>query len=191
MRKVIFAINNTIDGFADHTAVIADDELHDFFTDMLDSADTVLLGRKTYEMMASYWPFADQNPRSTKSMLKFADKYNSVTKLVFSKTLKDVKWNNTTLAKSNLIDEVFKLKNQRGKYIFAGSLSIASQLMKKELIDEYWFLVHPIILGKGKQLFDELDNRQNLKLIDTKTFQSGAVVLHYQRQSEKFFYEKN
>ena len=77
----------TIDGFADHTAGIADDELHDFFTDLLDSADTVLLGRKTYEMMASYWPFADQNPESTKSELKFAEKYNSVSKLVFSKTL--------------------------------------------------------------------------------------------------------
>ena len=181
MRKLIFAINNTIDGFADHTAVIADNELHDFFTDLLDSADTVLLGRKTYELMAGFWPFADQDPKSTKSMLKFADKYNSVTKLVFSKTLKDVKWNNTTLAKRNLIDEVIKLKNQSGKYIFAGSLSIAAQLIKKDLIDEYYFVVHPILLGNGKRLFEDLDSKKYLKLVDTKILNSGAVVLRYQK----------
>ena len=181
MRKIIFSINMTIDGFADHTAGIVDDELHDFFTDLLDSADTVLLGRKTYEMMASYWPFADQDPKSTKSELKFAEKYNNVSKLVFSKTLKDVKWNNTTLAKSNLIDEVLKMKNQTGKYIFAGSLSIASALAQKNLIDEYWFLIHPIVLGKGKLLFEDLQSRIDLKLIETKTFSSGVVVSHYQK----------
>jgi dihydrofolate reductase len=181
MRKIIFSINMTIDGFADHTAGIADDELHDFFTNLLDSADTVLLGRKTYEMMASYWPFADQDPRSTKSELKFAEKYNNVFKLVFSKTIKDVKWNNTTLAKSNLIDEVLKLKNQNGKYIFAGSLSIASALAQKNLIDDYWLLIHPIVLGKGKPLFEDLKSRIDLKLVETKTFSSGVVVLHYKK----------
>jgi len=182
MRKIIFSINMTIDGFADHTAGIADDELHDFFTDLLDSADTVLLGRKTYEMMARYWPFADQDPKSTKSELKFAEKYNNVSKLVFSNTLKDVKWNNTTLAKSNLIDEVLNLKNQNGKYIFAGSLSIASALAQKNLIDEYWLLIHPIVLGKGKLLFEDLQSRIDLKLIETKTFSSGVVVIHYQKK---------
>ena len=181
MRKIIFSINITIDGFADHTAGIADNELHDFFADMLDDADIVLLGRKTYEMMASYWPFADQDPGSTKSELKFAEKYNSVSKLVFSTTLKEVKWNNTTLAKGNLIDEVLKLKNQRGKYIFAGSLSIASALAEKNLIDEYWLLIHPVVLGKGKPLFEDLQSRIDLKLVETKTFGSGVVVLHYQK----------
>ncbi len=181
MRKVTFSINITIDGFADHTAGIADSELHDFFADLLDSADIVLLGRKTYEMMASYWPFADQDPRNTKSELRFAEKYNSISKLVFSKTLKEVNWTNTTLAKNNLIDEVTKLKNQSGKYIFAGSLSIASALAEKNMIDEYWILVHPIVLGKGKPLFEDLQSRINLKLIETKTFKSGVVVLHYKK----------
>lgn len=181
MRKIFFSINMTIDGFADHTAVIADNELHDFFTDLMDNADMVLLGRKTYEMMASYWPFADQDPRSTESELKFAEKYNNVSKLVFSKTLKEVKWNNATLAKSNLIDEVLKLKNQNGKYIFAGSLSIASALAEKNLIDDYWLLIHPIVLGKGKPLFEDLKSRIDLKLVEIKTFNSGVVVLHYQK----------
>ncbi len=182
MRKIIFSINITIDGFADHTAGIADDELHDFFTDLLDSADIVLLGRKTYEMMASYWPFADQNPKSTESELRFAEKYNIVSKIVFSKTLKEVKWNNTTLAKSNLIDEVFNLKNQNGKDIFAGSLSIASALAQKNLIDEYWLLIHPVVLGKGKPLFEDLQSKVELKLVETKTFNSGVVVLHYKKK---------
>ncbi len=186
MRKIVFSINMTLDGFADHKAAIADNELHDFFTNLLDDAGTVLLGRKTYEMMASYWPFADQDPKSTKSELKFADKYNNISKLVFSKTLKDVKWNNAALAKSNLIDEVLKLKNQKGKAVFAGSLSIASALAEKNLIDEYWLLIHPIVLGKGKPLFENLKSRINLKLIETKTLGSGVVVLHYQKGQSKF-----
>ena len=161
----------TIDGFADHTAGIADNELHDFFADLLDSAGIVLLGRKTYEMMASYWPFADQNPKSTKSELRFAEKYNNVSKIVFSKTLKDVKWNNTTLAKSNLMDEALKLKNQRGKDIFAGSLSIASALAQKNLIDEYWLLIHPIVLGKGKPLFKRPTKQDRPKVNRNKNFQ--------------------
>ena len=181
MRKIIFSINMTIDGFADHTAGIADNELHDFFADLLDSAGIVLLGRKTYEMMASYWPFADQNPESTESELRFAEKYNNVSKLVFSKTLKEVNWKNTTLAKSDLMNEVLGLKNQNGKDIFAGSLSIASALAQKNLIDEYWLLIHPIVLGKGKPLFKDLQSRIDLKLIETKTFKSGVVVLHYKK----------
>jgi dihydrofolate reductase len=179
MRKIIFSINITIDGYADHTAGIADDELHEFFADFLDSVDVVLFGRKTYELMAGFWPNAKEDPRITKSIIKFADKFNSISKVVFSKTLNDVDWNNTTLNKGNLIDEVLKLKKQNGKNISAGSLSIASALIKKQLIDEYWFLIHPVILGKGKQLFEDLNQRSNLKLVDTKTLSSGVVILHY------------
>ncbi len=179
MRKVTFAINITIDGFADHTAGIADDELHKFFADYLADVSIVLLGRKTYEMMASYWPHAREDPESTKSEIEFADRYNSIEKLVFSRTLNRVDWNNTTLNKGNLINEVEKMKELNGKSISAGSLSIAEQLAKRNLIDEFWFLIHPIILGKGKQLFEDFDKRLNFKLIDTRTFKSGVVVLHY------------
>jgi dihydrofolate reductase len=181
MRNVIFAINITVDGFADHTAVIADDELHEFYTDLLDTADVVVLGRKTYELMACFWPHAREDPGSTESMIRFADKFNSVSKVVFSKTLNKVNWNNTTLNKGNMIDEVMKLKEQNGKSISAGSLSIASALAEKQLIDEYWFLVQPIVLGKGKPLFESLNKKFNLKLIDTKNLNSGVVVLHYRK----------
>ena len=163
MRKVIFSINVTIDGFADHTAVIADSELHEFYAGLLDNADVILFGRKTYELMVSFWPNAREDPRSTKSMIKFADKFNSISKVVFSKTLNDVIWNNTRLAKNDLINEFLNMKKQEGTNISIGSLSIASQLMKLGLIDEYWFLVQPIVLGNGKQLFESLNERIDLK----------------------------
>ena len=179
MRKIIFAINITINGFADHTAVIADDELHDFYSELLDSIDIVLFGRKTYQLMESFWPVADSDPGSTRSMIAFAYKINAKPKIVFSKTLEKVSWNNTRLVRENMIDEVIKLKNEPGKNLSAGSLSIASVLFKQGLIDEYWFLVQPIILGKGKHLLTGLKDRIDLAHAGTKAFKSGVVVLHY------------
>lgn len=179
MRKLIYAINVTIDGFADHTAVIADDELHDFYADYLDNVDVVLMGRKTYELMENYWPVAHEDPHNTKSTLRFADKYNSVSKIIFTNTLKEVKWQNSRIAEKDLIETVNELKNEKGKNISAGSLSIASQLLNRNLLDEFCFVVHPIIAGKGKQLFEDFDEKMNLKLTGTKKFNSGAVVLYY------------
>lgn len=179
MRKIILSINTTIDGYADHTAVIADDELHDFYSRLLDNTDVVLMGRNTYELMASYWPHAEEEPTSTISEINFAGKYNSIHKIVFSKILEKVEWNNSALAKESLNDVVLKLKLQAGKNILAGSLSIASALAEQNLIDEYVFLVHPIILGKGKRLFEQLNNRVKLKFVDSKTFRSGAVMIRY------------
>jgi dihydrofolate reductase len=179
MRKLVFAINITIDGFADHTAGIADDELHDFFTNLLDTIDVSLMGRKTYQLMENYWPNAYQDPNATKSTIDFADKFNAMNKIVFSKTLTEVKWKNSRLASESLLKVVSDLKNQNGKNISAGSLSIANQLFNANLIDEFWFLVHPVVLGKGKKLFDGLEMKSQLQLIDIKKFNSGVVVLHY------------
>ena len=182
MRKVIFAINSTIDGIADHTAGIADDELHDFFTNLLNDADVVLMGRKTYQLMENFWPVAHDDPRSTKSMLQFADKYNPIKKIIFSKTLTEVNWENSQLAKKDIHGIVSELKKQKGKNILAGSLSIASQLLKLDLIDEFWFVVQPIVAGKGIKLFQGFDERRDLELIDMKKFNSGVVALHYQKK---------
>lgn len=186
MRKVTFAINSTIDGFADHTTVIADDELHDFFTDFLNDVDVVLMGRKTYQLMKDFWPVAYDDPQSTKSMLRFADKYNPMKKIIFSKTLTEVKWENSQLANKDLPGIVSELKKQKSKYILAGSINIAAQLLKLNLIDEFWFVVHPIIAGKGIQLFEGFDERLDLELIDMKKFNSGAVVLHYQKNLKQY-----
>ena len=181
MRKLIFDINVTIDGFADHTAMIADDELHDFFTNFLDTIDISLMGRKTYQLMESYWPKAPEDPNATKSMIEFAYKFNSMQKIVFSKTLDKVTWNNTKLIKENIIEEVLKLKKQPGNSISISGLSTASTFMKEGLIDEYWLLVHPVILGKGRRLFEGLDNSIHLELADTKRFNSGVAALHYKK----------
>ena len=179
MRKVIFAINITINGFADHTAMIADAELHDFFTDLLNEVEVVLFGRKTYQLMESYWPNARNDSRSTESEKYFADKINSVAKIVFSKTLTSVSWQNSRLSKKELIEEVSELKKQNGKNISIGSLSLASQLLTANLIDEYYFVVHPLVVGNGKRLFETSNKKLDLKLIETAKFKSGAVVLHY------------
>lgn len=181
MRKLIFSINSTINGFADHTSAIADDELHEFFAAYLDNVDVVLLGRKTYELMEGYWPGAHDDPHKTKSTLRFADKYNSVSKIVFSNTLQEVKWKNSRIAAKGLIETVKELKNENGKYISAGSLSIASQLLNENLIDEFWFMVHPVIAGNGRKLLDEYDGNMKLELVDTRKLNSGVIVLHYLR----------
>jgi len=110
MRKLIWAINATIDGSTDHTAVTADDELLNFHTDLLGTVDIILFGRKTYQLMESYWPNAPEDPKATKGMIRFADIINSMPKIVFLKTLNKVTWNNTKLIKENITDEVLKLK---------------------------------------------------------------------------------
>ena len=181
MRKIIFAINTTINGSVDHTVGITDDELHEFYTDLLNSVDVVLMGRKTYHLMESFWPVAHKDPGSTQSILRFADKYNSIKKIVFSETLKEVKWQNSQLADRNLQEIISELKNQDGKNISAGSLSIALQLLKLDLIDEFWIAVHPIVAEKGPRLFDGMDVIKKLNLIDSKTLSSGVVFHHYQK----------
>jgi len=185
MRKLIWAINVTIDGFADHTAVVADDQLHDFYTDLLGTVDCIVFGRKTYQLMEGFWPKAGEDPNATRSTIKFADAINRLAKVVFSRTLKKVTWNNSRLVRDNMIEEVLKMKQQPGRDIAIGSISVASKLMAAGLIDEYWFLVQPIISGAGKHLLADLNQPLNLKLIDTSIFNSGVVVLHYDRAGDK------
>lgn len=179
MRKLVFSINVSLDGYADHTVAIADDELHDFYTSQMDTLDTVLFGRLTYQLFESFWPLAPGDPQSTKSMVEFAQKINAIPKIVFSNTLDHAGWNNTKLVKGNMVDEVIKLKQGAGKNMSVGGISAAQALMNLSLIDEYWLLVQPVIVGKGSRLFEGVNDRHDLKLVDTKTFHSGVVVLHY------------
>ena len=183
MRKLVYAINSTLDGFADHESAVADDELHDFYTGMLQSAGAVLYGRVVYELLASYWPTAADNPSSTRSEIEFANAINRIPKVVFSKTLDKVTWDNTRLVKENAVEEVKKLKGQPGKDLWIGGLSFVSTFVDLGLVDEYWFLIQPVILGRGKPVFKDLHERVPLKLIETKAFKSGVVVLHYSADS--------
>ena len=180
MRKVVFAINITIDGYCGHETGIADDELHAYFTGLLREADIEIFGRNTYQLMYPYWHEVAVDQSETEAVNEFARAYDAIAKIVFSTTLKGVEWNNTTLLHSNLREEILKLKQQPGKNIFIGGLNIGSQVAQWDLIDEYHFIVHPIIAGKGPRLF-EAGGEHLLKLVASKTFRSGAIALHYKK----------
>jgi dihydrofolate reductase len=178
-RKLIFPINVSVDGFADHTSFAPDDELMDFFTDQLENTDVVLFGRETYNLMADYWPHAHENPQASKAELRFAKRYNEMEKVVFSRTLPRAEWNNSRLVRDDMVAEVRKLKQQSGKPVSIGGIAIAQELMRHGLVDEYYLVVHPVAVMKGRRLFDHLDGAVNFRLADTKVFESSAVALHY------------
>ena len=178
MRNVVFAINITVDGCCGHESVVADDELHEYFTGLLRDSDIEIFGRNTYHLMYPYWHDVAINQSESKATNEFARTFDSIPKIVFSTTLKNVEWNNTTLLRSNLQEEVLRLKQQPGKSISVGGLNIASQLAQSGLIDEYHFLIQPIIAGKGPRLF-ESGKDFTLELVGSKTFNSGVVALRY------------
>ena len=183
MRKLIAAINMTLDGFCDHTAGIPDEEIHQHYADLLSNADTILYGRITYQLM-EYWRTLLENPSGEKSMDDFAIAIDKIPKIVFSHTLKNVEWESAKLANRDIEEEVLELKQQSGKDIFVGSRSLIIQLMKLNLIDEYQLCVHPVIAGRGLPLFENINDRTILKLIKTKTFSGGAVTLYYEPTNE-------
>jgi dihydrofolate reductase len=179
MRKLIAAINMTLDGFCDHTAVIADDEMHQHYNELLRDAGTILFGRTTYQLMESYWPSVVTNPTGNKPMDEFAVLIDNISKIVFSRTLRNVDWKNATLKKEVIKEEVVELKQQAGKDILVGSPSLIVALTHLDLIDEYQLSVQPIVLGSGLPLFKNVNDRIDLKLLKTKTFGCGAVILYY------------
>lgn len=181
MRKVIASINMTLDGYCNHTASTPSDELHEYFNDLIKNGGIILWGRITYGLMEEAFPALVKKPGGDKPLDKFALLIDEMPKLVFSKTLTGVTWHNTTLAQADLIEEVLSLKQQPGKDILIGSPSLIAQLTQHDLIDEYRLCVHPIILGSGLVLFKNISNQINLQLTETKTFQSGVVVLYYQK----------
>jgi dihydrofolate reductase len=178
MRKVIFSINTTLDGFIEgpHQEldwVIADDEMHDFYSDLLNTGDLLLYGRVTYELMVNYWPSASNDPALPKGMLRFANTINPMKKVVFSKTLKNVGWN-TQLLDTLIPDEIMKMKTQPG-----GGASIAKVFILHGLIDEYQLVVHPVAIGEGTSLFGGITDMHKLDYLWCRPFQSGAVALCY------------
>ena len=169
----------TLDGFCDHTAMIADDEIHQHYNEILSHADTLLFGRITYQLMESYWPSVVKAPTGNKPIDEFAVLIDNISKIVFSHTLKNVDWQNTQLKKEVIKEEVLELKQQAGKNILVGSPGLIVALTRLELIDEYQLCVQPIVLGSGLPLFKNVKDRVNLKLLKTKPFDCGAVTLYY------------
>jgi len=180
MRKLIAAINITVDGYCDHTATNAvDDELHEHYNDLMRNTGTMLWGRTTYQLMESYWPTLVENPSGNKAEDDFAALADNMHKVLYSRTLQTADWNNTELKHDLTREDILQLKQQDGKPIVAGSPSIIVQLTQMGLIDEYQLCIHPIIVGRGLPLFRNITDNVNLKLLKTKTFGSGAVVLYY------------
>ena|SRR5688500_16411600 len=180
MRKIIAAINMTIDGFCDHTIILPDEEIHKHYTNLLKDADAVLYGRITYQLM-QYWQTLIKTPSGEKSMDDFAMAIDKVPKIVFSHTLKNTGWDSAKLADQPLKEMVKELKQQPGRNIFIGSRSLIVELTNLNLIDEFQLCIHPVIVGKGLPLFNNIHDRTIFKLIKTKIFNSGAIILYYTR----------
>jgi dihydrofolate reductase len=185
MRNLIYAINLTIDGCCDHTKMIPDEEMLEYHLQLLRNADLFVYGRKTYQLMVPYWPDIAKNPSGeTKADIEFAQAFDSNKIIVFSKTLEKAEGEKTEIVRTNLKDEILKLKQEQGKSILTGGADIPSQLIQLGLVDEYHIVVHPVIAGEGRRLLEgiSLQEKLQLKLVESKIFKSGYVALHYLKQ---------
>lgn len=180
MRKIIATMNMTLDGYCDHTYGIADAELHEHFSQVLQQAGVLLYGRKTFELM-EYWQEVLAKPTGEKAMDDFAQLMDRTPKLVFSHTLKGTNWHSARLAERSLEEEIQDLQQQEGKDIYVGSPGLIATLTQKGLVDEWQLCVHPVIAGSGLVLFKDITAPITLKRFDLKTFGSGTVVLYYKR----------
>ncbi len=184
MRNLIYAINITLDGCCDHSKGFADEELLEHYTQLMRDVDLQVFGRKTYQLMVPYWPDVANNPSETKASREFAKAFVSINKIVFSQSLESAEDENTKIVRTNLQDEIVRLKHEQGKDILVGGVSIPSQLIELGLVDEYRFVVQPIVAGEGRRLLDDvsLPERLQLKLLESKTLKSGCVALRYVKQ---------
>lgn len=173
----------TLDGFCDHTAGIPDEEIHQHYTELLGQGDVILYGRTTYQLM-EFWRTLLENPSEEKSMNDFALAIDKIPKIVFSRTLNNVEWKSATVAKRDLNEEVLELRQQPGKDILVGSRSLIIQLMKLNLIDEFQLCIYPVVEGNGLPLFENIYDRTIFKLVKSKTFNGGAVILYYEPRNE-------
>ena len=183
MRKLIFAINTTLDGCVDHTKQFVDEEPLEYSAHLLQGADLLVFGRKTYQLMVPYWPDVLRDPTATHADKEFAKTFDSINKIVFSRSLESVEDRNTRIVHTNLRDEILKLKQEQGKNILVGGVDIPSQLMELGLIDEYHFVVGPTLAGAGRRLLEgvSLPEKLQLTLVESKVFKSGCVALHYSK----------
>jgi dihydrofolate reductase len=184
MRNVIYAINTTLDGCVDHTKQVANDEMLEHNALLLRDVDLLVYGRKTHQLMVPYWPDVAKDPSGTKADIEFAKTFVSINKIVFSRSLDSAEDKNTRIVRTDLHDEILKLKQEQGGNILVGGVSVPSQLIKLGLVDEYRFVVGPVIAGEGRRLMDgaSLPEKLRLKLVETKTFKSGGVALRYLKQ---------
>ena len=180
MRNVIYAINITLDGCCDHTKTIADEEMLEYYAQLLGDVDLLVFGRKTYQLMVPYWPDIAKNQSETKAENEFARTFDSINKVVFSQSL-DSAEGNTRIVRTKPHDEILKLRQEEGKSILIGGVNIPSQLIELGLVDEYRFVVQPIVVGEGRRLLEGicLPERLQLRFVESKILKSGCVALRY------------
>jgi len=187
MRKVIYAMSVSLDGYieganGDLSWSFPDEELHKHFNEQKALIDVHLYGRRLYENMAAFWPTADKNPSAPEAEIEYASIWKGMRKIVFSTTLTEVGWN-SELFHGDIIEEIDKLKAQPGGDISVGGANLAGSFMRLGLIDEYRMYIHPVILGSGKSMFPSLKDKINLKLIESRTFGGGVVLLRLVNKS--------
>lgn len=182
MRTLTFGMNITIDGYCDHTLFNPSEEVHDYFTHLMDDVDLLFFGRVMYGLMFPFWADVAKNQSGTADEIRFAKKIMAIDKVVFSTTLENAE-HNTRIIRSNPVEELLKLRLLPGKKISVDSLSLLPELIAAGLIDEFNLVVHPIMAGKGRRLLDTdiLGDKLDLKLVNTTTFKSGCVAHRYAR----------
>lgn len=187
MRKLVLFMHVSLDLFAagpngEMDWIHVDEELFDYAGRRTREADIALYGRVTYEMMEAYWPSAGSQPEASKHDIEHSAWYNSVDKVVLSRTLRGIAPPKTTIISDHVPEAIGNLKNAEGKDILIfGSPTAAHALMKENLIDDYWLFVNPVLLGQGIPLFKDIRDRQTLRLVDNIVFDSGVVCLHYEK----------
>jgi dihydrofolate reductase len=185
MRKIILMMSVSVDGYIEGPNReidwhMVDDELHRHFNEQASAMGGFLSGRVTHELMAGFWPTADQDPSSTEPMKEFSRIWRDTPKIVFSRTLERADWN-TTIVREVVPEDIQKLKAEPGGDLSLGGADLAAAFMRHDLIDEYRIYVHPVVIGRGKPLFRPSDAKFKLRLAGTRTFGNGVVLLHYQR----------
>jgi dihydrofolate reductase len=185
MRKVIYGMMVSLDGFVETPDreidwIVIDEELHKYVNDQESAVGAYLYGRRMYQLMADFWPTADEDPSAPEYIVEYARIWKKMPKVVFSKTLEHVEWN-ARLVREHVAEEILRLKEQPGKDLQVGGADLAATVMRLGLIDEYQLYVQPVLLGAGRRMFPEIDGRINLRLVETRTFGSGVVLLRYVR----------
>ena len=182
MGLLTFGLNVTLDGCCDHREGIADDELHDYFTQLMDSAGAMLWGRVTYELMEGAWPAVARDENAPRAMQEWARKLEAKPKYVVSATRSEFPWNNTFRIEGDLRESVTRLKEKTPQGVLVGSPRLSLALDELGLIDEYRIVVHPVVAGHGPTLFNGLVPARRLELLSMNRMKSGQVALHYRRK---------
>ena len=192
MRKLVLFMHTSLDGLVagpngEMDWIKLENEIFDYADSRTEHADTALYGRITFEMMENYWPTAGSRPNASKHDIEHSRWYNRVEKVVLSKTLHAENYANTSIISKNVTEEITRLKHAAGHDILMfGSPTVAHLLMKADLIDDYWLLVNPVLLGKGIPLFTDINDKIDLNLVESKVFSSGVLCLHYERSLNQF-----